>query len=60
MKNVQQILLVLCIIFTFMLGIYIGITVTQNEYEKRALEVKDKDCYSIRDIEYILFKGSQE
>lgn len=60
MKNTTQIILVLSIIFTFMLGIIVGIVVTQNEYEIRALELPEKECYSIRDIEHILFNESQE
>jgi hypothetical protein len=56
MKNTDQIITVLCLIGCFALGIYVGITATQTEYERRALELADDvECYSNRDIEHILY-----
>lgn len=61
MKNKDQILLILSIIITFMLGIYVGITVTQKEYEHRALELADDiECFTNRDIEHILYNTPAE
>jgi hypothetical protein len=60
MKNKEQIILVLSLIGCFMLGLYFGILATQKEYERRALELKEKDCFSNRDIEHILFNEPQE
>jgi beta-lactamase regulating signal transducer with metallopeptidase domain len=55
MKNINQIILILSIIGCFALGLYFGILATQKEYERRALELKEKDCFSNRDIEHILY-----
>jgi hypothetical protein len=60
MKNINQIILVLCIIGSFGLGLYFGILAAQEEYERRALELPEKDCFTNRDIEHILFNEPQE
>jgi hypothetical protein len=60
MKNITQIILILCIIGSFGLGLYFGILATQDEYEKRALEQGKKECYTNQDLEIILFGEIQE
>lgn len=58
MKVYQQITLL--VILSVMFGVCAGITITQQVYENRANEIPEKECYSIRDIEHILFNESQE
>lgn len=55
MKNITQIILVLCIIGSFGLGLYFGILATQDEYKRRSLEIPEKDCFNNRDVEHILY-----
>ena len=43
----------------FILGIWAGNYLTQKQYLKRALELPEKDCFSNRDIEHILFNEPQ-
>lgn len=60
MKNKEQIITVLCFIGCFALGLYFGILATQKEYERRALELPKKECYTNKDLEHILFNEIQE
>lgn len=52
--------IIICCSITFLCGIYAGGKMTEKEYLKRALELPEKDYFSNRDIEHILFNEPQE
>ena len=57
MSNISR--FIACMIF-LIIGIYIGASFRQNDIEKRALQMKDTDCYVWQEIEYIIFGQIQE
>lgn len=58
MKN--AIILIFCFLTVFTLAFKLGEDTRQNEIERRALELPEKDDFSNIDIEHILFNLPQE
>lgn len=46
---------ILLIVAIFFAGLITGNYLTKKQYVKRSLELTEKDCFSNRDIEHILF-----
>lgn len=57
MKNIISLLLLL--IGALLSGFAIGINYNHNKVESRALNIDSQECYSDKDIEYIVFGESQ-
>ena len=55
----KSLLIIATIAIVYLLAFFTGMNVKQSQIEKRANNIDSQECYSDKDIEYIVFEESQ-
>lgn len=54
MKNKDLIILMICVIGTFIMGLGLGILAAKEEYKNRYLQLPKKECYTNKEIKQLI------